>query len=129
MRHKKDIYFTDAELDELDRDNPYNQWMEPKARTQDKHRPTAAELDEKIKVKQELRHLAGLDAYEWLYDEAPTPPAVNQPPGKTIDLTPTWSAILPVLIHGAAHGNLDAIAELGRLARFADALNSRVTSA
>ena len=119
MRHKKFIYFTDAELDELDRDNPHNQWMEPEARTPDKQRPTAAELDEKIKVKQELRRL----------DEAPTPPAVNQPPGKTIDLTPTWSAILPVLIHGAAHGNLDAIAELGRLARFADALNSRVTSA
>ena len=45
-----------------------------------------------------------------------------------IDITPTWSAILPVLIlgltHGTAEGRRAAQIELARMAQAADAFNA-----
>jgi hypothetical protein len=48
----------------------------------------------------------------------------------TIDLTPTWEAIVPALVEVAARGTSpearrDAMAELIRLARIADRLSPR----
>ena len=41
-----------------------------------------------------------------------------------IDVTPTWAAVLPILLEGFAHGNNDgraaALSELRRLAAIAD---------
>lgn len=45
-----------------------------------------------------------------------------------IDVTPTWSAIVPVIIlgltHGTAEGRRAAAEELARMARAADAYNA-----
>jgi len=39
-----------------------------------------------------------------------------------IDMTPTWAALIPLLVHGASLGNQVALAELMRLANFADSV-------
>lgn len=40
---------------------------------------------------------------------------------QTINLTPSWESILPLLLESAAKGNQDAIEELTRMAKIADA--------
>ena len=48
--------------------------------------------------------------------------AVATVPAGSLDLTPTWSALLPLLIDAAAAGGREANKELRRLAGFADRL-------
>jgi hypothetical protein len=44
---------------------------------------------------------------------------------RTIDITPTWSALMPLLWETAAKGDANSRAELMRLARIVDQLNEK----
>ena len=44
---------------------------------------------------------------------------------RTIDITPTWAALMPLLWEGAAKGEPYSRAELMRLARIVDQLNEK----
>ena len=52
----------------------------------------------------------------------PYVPPVDAP--QYIDLTPTWSALMPALIAAAGHGSQGAIDELMRLAAIVDRHNA-----
>lgn len=41
----------------------------------------------------------------------------------TIDLTPTWKGMMPILLEGVRKGDVNCIEELNRLAAFADQVN------
>jgi hypothetical protein len=49
---------------------------------------------------------------------------------KVIDITPTWEAVLPLMINiienGKAEGRKDMIDELGKMARCADLYNKMI---
>lgn len=55
-----------------------------------------------------------------------TQPEKTEP--RTIDITPTWSSLVPVIVaaieNGTPIGRTAAIEELKRLAKFADGINA-----
>lgn len=67
-----------------------------------------------------------VDFHKGVSPTLPSPTPADTP--GTVDLTPTWEALVPVLVEVAARGTTsqarhDAMAELKRLARFADGVN------
>lgn len=85
-------------------------------------RQAEAEVADRVARREAAEAKAGTAGEAETMPEIPAPFTVRG----TIDLTPTWSAILPVLVEVAARGTTErgraeAMAELQRMARIADA--------